>query len=141
MEKLVRKDQLARVGEIPMPPNYGSGDFLQSSYWKLRGKLDVPKERRVLYPGMEGGHDTLPVIAWADWDHAQQAQALTDFYQQAIDTKGWEPQKLAPLLAALKERNSCLGSTSGTTPSTPNSATAFPPLTSNSKKPNSTPSE
>jgi hypothetical protein len=101
--KLIRKEQLARVGEIPVPPKYGSGDFLKSSYWKLRGKLDVPKERWVLYPGMEGGHDASPVIAWAGWDHAQQAQALTGFYQQAKDTWGWEPQKLAPLLAALKE--------------------------------------
>jgi hypothetical protein len=103
MKKLVRKEQLARVGEIPVPPKYGSGDFLKSSYWKLRGKLDVPKERWVLYPGMEGGHDTSPVIAWAGWDHAQQAQALTGFYQQAKDTWGWQPERLAPLLAALKE--------------------------------------
>ena len=103
LKKLVRKEQLARVGEIPVPPKYGSGDFLKSSYWKLRGKLDVPKERWVLYPGMEGGYDTSPIIAWAGWDHAQQAQALTGFYQQATDTWGWEQQKLAPLLAALKE--------------------------------------
>lgn len=103
LKKLVRKEQLARVGEIPVPPKYGSGDFLKSSYWKLRGKLDVPKERWVLYPGMEGGHDTSPVIAWAGWDHAQQAQALTAFYQQAKDTWGWNPDRLAPLLAALKE--------------------------------------
>jgi len=103
LKKLVRKEQLARVGEIPVPPKYGSGDFLKSSYWKLRGKLDVPKERWVLYPGMEGGHDTSPVIAWAGWDHAQQAQALTGFYQQATDTWGWQPERLAPLLAALKE--------------------------------------
>ena len=103
LKKLVRKEQLARVGEIPVPPKYGSGDFLKSSYWKLRGKLDVPKERWVLYPGMEGGHDTSPVIAWAGWDHAQQAAALTGFYQQAKDTWGWAPERLAPLLSALKE--------------------------------------
>jgi hypothetical protein len=103
MKKLVRKEQLARVGEIPVPPKYGSGDFLKSSYWKLRGKLDVPKERWVLYPGMEGGHDASPVIAWAGWDHAQQAAALTAFCQQAKDTWGWESERRAPLLAALKE--------------------------------------
>jgi hypothetical protein len=103
MKKLVRKEQFARVGEIPVPPKYGSGDFLKSSYWKLRGKLDVPKERWILYPGAEGGIDTSPVIAWVGWDHAQQAQAITGFYQQATDIWGWEPQKLAPLLAALKD--------------------------------------
>jgi hypothetical protein len=103
LKKKIRKAQLEKVGDIPVPPKYGSGDFLKSSYWKLRGKLDVPKERWVLYPGMEGGHDASPVIAWAGWDHAQQAQALTGFYQQAKDTWGWAPERLAPLLAALKE--------------------------------------
>jgi hypothetical protein len=103
MKKKIRKAQLEKVGDIPVPPKYGSGDFLKSSYWKLRGKLDVPKERWVLYPGMEGGHDASPVIAWAGWDHAQQAAALTAFYQQAKDTWGWAPERLAPLLAALKE--------------------------------------
>jgi hypothetical protein len=103
LKKKIRKAQLEAVGDIPVPPKYGSGDFLKSTYWKLRGKLDVPKERWVLYPGMEGGHDTSPVIAWAGWDHAQQAAALTAFYQQAKDTWGWAPERLAPLLAALKE--------------------------------------
>jgi hypothetical protein len=103
LKKKIRKAQLEKVGDIPVPPKYGSGDFLKSSYWKLRGKLDVPKERWVLYPGMEGGHDASPVIAWAGWDHAQQAAALTAFYQQAKDTWGWAPERLAPLLAALKE--------------------------------------
>ena len=86
-----------------MLPKYGSPDFKKASFWKLRGKLDVPKERWVLYPGAEGGIDTSPVIAWAGWDHAQQAQALTGFYQQATDNWGWEPPKLARLLAALKD--------------------------------------
>jgi hypothetical protein len=103
LKALIRKAQQEKVGDIPVPPKYGSGDFLKSSYWKLRGKLDVPKERWVVYPGMEGGIDASPVIAWAGWDHAQQAQAITGFYQQATDTWGWEPQKLAPLLAALKD--------------------------------------
>jgi hypothetical protein len=103
LKKKIRKAQLEKVGDIPVPPKYGSGDFLKSTYWKLRGKLDVPKERWVLYPGMEGGHDASPVIAWAGWDHAQQAAALTAFYQQAKDTWGWAPERLAPLLAALKD--------------------------------------
>ena len=30
---------------IPVPPKYTSADFLKSDYWRLRGKLDVPKER------------------------------------------------------------------------------------------------
>lgn len=34
---------------IPVPPKYTSADFLKPSYWKARGKLDVPKERFVSY--------------------------------------------------------------------------------------------
>jgi len=47
----------ARTGgktvEIPVPPKYGREDFLKGSYWSHRGKLDVPKEEFVLYPGAE----------------------------------------------------------------------------------------
>jgi hypothetical protein len=32
-------------GVIPVPPRYASADFLSSDVWRLRGKLDVPKER------------------------------------------------------------------------------------------------
>ncbi|TAF23827.1 MAG: BREX-2 system adenine-specific DNA-methyltransferase PglX [Verrucomicrobia bacterium] len=103
LKKLIRKAQQERVGDIPVPPKYAGKDFKKPTYWKLRGKLDVPKERWVLYPGAEGGIDSSPVIAWAGWDHAQQAQALTGFYQQATDNLGWEPPKLARLLAALKD--------------------------------------
>jgi len=28
---------------IPVPPKYGSGDFMKTSYWRNRGKLDVPR--------------------------------------------------------------------------------------------------
>ena len=103
LKKLVRKEQLERVGEIPVPPKYGSGDFKKASFWKLRGKLDVPKERWVCYPGAERDGDTSPVIAWAGWDHLQQAQALAEYFLDAKDAHGWPPAKLKPLLAALAD--------------------------------------
>ena len=33
-----------QVGDIPVPPKYTSADFLKSHCWRLRGKLDVPKD-------------------------------------------------------------------------------------------------
>ena len=36
--------------EIPVPPKYATADFQKSDYWRLRGKLDVPKERWISYP-------------------------------------------------------------------------------------------
>jgi hypothetical protein len=97
------KDQLPSKPNIAVPPKYGSGDFKKASYWKLRGKLDVPKERWISYPGAEREGDTSPVIAWAGWDHLQQAQALAEYFLDAKDAHGWPPAKLKPLLAALAD--------------------------------------
>lgn len=41
----------AEVGAIPVPPRYVSADFQKAAWWRLRGKLDVPKERFVSLPG------------------------------------------------------------------------------------------
>src|SRR5690606_25310923 len=103
LQKLIRERQQKEVGEIPVPPKYKGADFQKTAYWKLRGKLDVPKERWVLYPGAERETDPNPVIAWAGWDHNQQAQALAAYYQARKETDGWSPDRLAPLLAGLKD--------------------------------------
>jgi hypothetical protein len=103
LKPLIRKAQLEKVGEIAVPPKYGSGDFKKASYWKLRGKLDVPKERWISYPGAERDGDTSPVIAWAGWDHLDQAKALAEYFLDAKDAHGWPPAKLKPLLAALAD--------------------------------------
>jgi hypothetical protein len=100
---LIRKAQQEQVGDIPVPPKYTSADFIKSSYWSLRGKLDVPKERWVSYPGCEREGDPSPVIAWAGWDHLQQAQALAEYYINARDNWGWSSEKLQLLLAGLAD--------------------------------------
>jgi hypothetical protein len=89
--------------EIPVPPRYASADFRKSSYWRLRGKLDVPKERFLHYPGLERGADPSPVIGWAGWDHLQQAQALGAAFHTLREGEGWGADRLAPLLAGLLE--------------------------------------
>ena len=63
----------------------------------------MPKERWIIYPGAEREGDPSPVIAWAGWDHAQQAQALAAYYIQARDNWGWTPEKLKTLLAGIAE--------------------------------------
>ena len=93
----------AEVGAIPVPPKYQSKDFLKTGVWRLRGGLDVPKERWVSYPGCERGADGSLVIAWAGWNHLQQATALAGYYMDMKDSEGWEPTRLQPLLASLLE--------------------------------------
>ena len=61
---------------IPVPPKYAQADFARPSFWKARGKLDVPKERFVSVSGAERDADTSMVLAWAGFDHAQLAQAI-----------------------------------------------------------------
>ncbi|BCS31414.1 DNA methylase [Luteitalea sp. TBR-22] len=90
----------AQVGDIPVPPKYASADFRKGDYWRLRGKLDVPKERFILYPGAERADDPTPVVGWAGWDHLQQAQALAAYYVDR-QNEGWSPERLTPLLAGL----------------------------------------
>lgn len=92
-----------QVGDIPVPPKYTSADFLKPHYWRLRGKLDVPKERFVSFPHILG-QDGTPMIAWAGLDHLQLAKAIGDFYG-LVQTEygGSDDPRLVPLLANLSE--------------------------------------
>ncbi|WP_367323601.1 BREX-2 system adenine-specific DNA-methyltransferase PglX [Streptomyces sp. HUAS ZL42] len=82
---------------IPVPPKYTSADFLRPSYWRARGKLDVPKERFVSYGQTNAA--TPELYGWAGWDHREQAQALaTYFTNTALST-----EEITPFLAGLLE--------------------------------------
>jgi hypothetical protein len=98
-----REDAGESVGSIPVPPDYKSADFLKADCWRLRGGLDLPKERWVSYPGCERGADGSLPIAWAGWNHLQQATALAAYHLAMKDTEGWETARLQPLLAGLLE--------------------------------------
>ncbi|MGP3631819.1 BREX-2 system adenine-specific DNA-methyltransferase PglX [Streptomyces sp. 24-1644] len=94
-------DELAkrRIRDIiPVPPKYTSADFLRPSFWRARGKLDVPKERFISY-----GHSNVPtpdLYGWAGWDHQEQAYALTTYiaaHESLTD------EEVTPFLAGLLE--------------------------------------
>ncbi|MCH0556889.1 BREX-2 system adenine-specific DNA-methyltransferase PglX [Streptomyces sp. MUM 16J] len=88
---------------IPVPPKYTSADFLRPSYWRARGKLDVPKERFVSYGQTNAA--TPELYGWAGWDHREQAQALaTYFTNTALST-----EEITPFLAGLLELQPWLG--------------------------------
>jgi hypothetical protein len=91
------------VGDIPIPPKYAAGDFRKPSYWSLRGKLDVPKERFFSLPGCEKDGDSTLVIGWAGMNHLQRATAIATWYLDRKETDGWETEKLKPMLVALDE--------------------------------------
>ena len=96
------KSKQEQIGDIPVPPKYKPNDFVKTSYWKFRGKLDVPKERFIAYPGCERETDNSLVITWAGWDHLQQARALAA-HLEAAKNSGWRDERRLPMLAGLQE--------------------------------------
>jgi hypothetical protein len=91
---------------IPVPPKSTSADFSSSGgarYWALRGKLDVPKERRISFPHCEGRDGTL-LIAWAGDDHLQLARSISAYYVDIQERLGGRHDpRLIPLLACVAE--------------------------------------
>jgi hypothetical protein len=92
-----------QIGDIPVPPKYETKDYLETAFWRLRGKLDVPKERFIIYPHCNRDADRTPVIGWAGWDHLQQAQAVAGYYERMRTNEGWSDDRLLPLLAGVLE--------------------------------------
>jgi hypothetical protein len=97
-----REDAGEKVGPIPVPPKYAPADFRGTANWRARGKLDVPKERFILYP--DAGRDTDPsvLLGWSGWDQAQQALAVNLIIGQR-EAEGWADPRLIPLVAGLAE--------------------------------------
>jgi Domain of unknown function (DUF7008)/Eco57I restriction-modification methylase len=89
--------------KIPVPPKYKSSDFTKQSYWSHRGKLDVPKERFILYPDAERKGEAGPLLGWAGWDEKERCIALFSWLTERKDSDGWGKDELAPLLAGVLE--------------------------------------
>jgi hypothetical protein len=104
--KKLSADEAARekanmVGEIPVPPKYAQADFLPGPFWRLRGKLDVPKERFVSFPSVTTADGT-PLVAWAGSNHLQLAKAVSGLFVDIRDRQGThDDARLLPLLAVL----------------------------------------
>jgi hypothetical protein len=97
-----REDAGEPVGPSPVPPKYTNADFRKNSWWQARGKLDVPKERFILYPDAGRSTDPTLLLGWAGWDHAQQALALATILGDR-EAEGWETDPMIPLVAGLAE--------------------------------------
>jgi hypothetical protein len=96
------KESIPDDPEIPVPPRYATADFIKTDFWRLRGKLDVPKERWISYPHCSTESDPTLVVGWAGWNHLEQATALVAYYD-ARKREGWDAKRLTPLLAGLDQ--------------------------------------
>ncbi|MFZ1491907.1 MAG: BREX-2 system adenine-specific DNA-methyltransferase PglX [Candidatus Competibacter denitrificans] len=104
----IQQEQVARkaaaIGAIPVPPKYKPEDFRDGGYWKLRGALDVPKERFVRFPGLERASDAnSPMLLWAGYDAKARALALAGTLYELLHREGADTARFTPLLAGLDE--------------------------------------
>lgn len=98
-----RRRKTAEIGDIPVPPKYKSSDFQKTDYWRLRGGLDVPKERFVSFPHCSRDADGSLLIAWAGLNPLQLGTAIATCYLDMKDNEGWHAERLKPLLAGIAE--------------------------------------
>jgi hypothetical protein len=98
-----RSQDCGVICECVPAPKYTGSDFRELNFYRLRGPLDVPKERFIAYPGCESDNDGEPVYGWAGWDHLQRAKALASLYLNRKDVEGWTADRLTPMLAGLLE--------------------------------------
>lgn len=89
------------VGTLAAPPKYASADFLKSAYWRLRGGLDVPKERFFSVPDPLAAGAWL--YGWAGWNAAQQVRALAGAWITGETQTGADPERMLLLLVAVRE--------------------------------------
>ena len=92
------------LGDLaPPPPKYRSADFRKPTWWRLRGALDVPKERFVSFPQMSRDTDPTLLVGWAGWTALELCQAIAAYCTEVTEQDGWPPERLTPLLAVLQE--------------------------------------
>jgi len=92
-----------KIGKIPFP-KYDSKDFLDTTYWRLRGKLDVPKERWL-------GLSSLARALMAPWSSPGPATItcnlpgpISAYYVEVQEHLGGrDDPRLVPLLACIVE--------------------------------------
>ncbi|MGW5633291.1 BREX-2 system adenine-specific DNA-methyltransferase PglX [Streptomyces sp. NPDC003832] len=104
-EQQREEDRTGERLDIKVPPKYTGADFVKQSYWSNRGKLDVPKERFISYPGASLESDSSLLLGWAGWNHRDQADALVGLLRSRVEMGGWDKKdpRLVPLLAGLRE--------------------------------------
>lgn len=106
----LRKFYAARASDPPGVPEYSSKEFSDNVAWRLRGKLNIPRERFIHYAefdhtrrGADAPDSGGPWFGWAGWDAGGRADALAFLLDQA-SRAGWEIRwRQCGLRAALRD--------------------------------------
>lgn len=105
---LQRAEDRGEQVEVHLPPKFAQADFLKQTYWSARGKLDVPKERFLSFPGTHLPDDTSELYGWAGWDYAERGQAIARLAND-VSRAGSPDEQIIPLLGSLLELQPWLG--------------------------------
>ncbi|MDT0613285.1 BREX-2 system adenine-specific DNA-methyltransferase PglX [Streptomyces lancefieldiae] len=97
-----RRD-VAPHAHSPDLPHFTSSDFHKPSYWKLRGKFDMPSERFVSFGPTISPLSPTSVIGWAGWNARERAVAVLDLLEAESHAHVLRPESAPPLLSALAE--------------------------------------
>lgn len=95
--------------KLPKPPEFKQEDFRNAAAWKLRGKLNVPRERFIHYREMVeiGGRTPEPGdegwFGWAGWDPRQRADALCWLLERFIGERGIQRYEQCALRVPLRK--------------------------------------
>lgn len=80
-----RKEDAGLPASPQVPPKYGQGDFLRPDYFRLRGKLDVPKERFIAFTEIPGRVAGELLYGWAGWTPAERVKAILAMDEECED--------------------------------------------------------
>lgn len=100
--ELQRAEDRGEKVTVSVPPKYARADFLKSSYWSTRGKLDVPKERFIAFPGSRLPDDSTELYGWAGWDQGERGQAVARLTNE-LSRAGVPSDQIIPLFGVLFE--------------------------------------
>jgi hypothetical protein len=86
-----REDAGEKVTSIPESPEYSQGsrgksmDFVRNDYWRLRGKLDLPKERFIAFTEVPGRSGVETLYGWAGCTAQQRVKAILAIDEELED--------------------------------------------------------
>jgi hypothetical protein len=81
--EMQRREDAGENVTPPVPPKYTSADYLRSEYDALRGSLDVPLERFIVFTEVPGRDGAELLYGWAGWTPRQRAKVFIELDEEA----------------------------------------------------------
>jgi hypothetical protein len=81
-------DPTKELTAIPLPPKFDKNDFLRGEFFSIRGKLNVPRERFILFADLSPNR-----FGWNGWRDRERALAQVEAFTLAEN----DPQQPLPL--------------------------------------------